>query len=69
MHYKNLINTIKDRRRDLRISQETLSLLSGVSLRAIKNMESENGNPTISTLKKVGDVLGLSLHWRVKDLN
>ncbi|MCK7554056.1 helix-turn-helix domain-containing protein [Chitinophaga sedimenti] len=66
MHHKDLINVIKERRTALQVTQETLAELSGVGLRTLKQLESGKGNPTVSTLQKLGDALGLQLNFKVK---
>jgi len=68
MHYNDLIATIKLRRESLRITQEMLSDLSEVSLRTIKQFESGKGNPTLQTLQKIVEVLGLEIQITVKNL-
>jgi transcriptional regulator with XRE-family HTH domain len=67
MHYSDLIKTIKVRREALKVTQENLSELSGVSLRTLKQFESGKGNPTLTTLQKIGDVLGLEVCLMIKD--
>jgi transcriptional regulator with XRE-family HTH domain len=69
MHYTNIIEIIKARRTDLQVNQETLSLLSGVGLRTLKEIESGKGNPTLSTIQKLADTLGLVLCFKVKELS
>jgi len=66
MHQEELIQAIKERRETLKISQETLAELSGVGLRTLKQFESGKGNPTLNTLKKLADVLGMELKLEVK---
>lgn len=66
MHYTDIINIIKARRESLRVSQETLATLAGVGLRTLKQFESGKGNPTLLTLQKVGDALGLDVTITVK---
>lgn len=68
MHYSDLIKTIKVRREALKVTQENLSELSGVSLRTLKQFESGKGNPTLTTLQKIGDVLGLEVCLMIKDI-
>ena len=51
MHDKGLITTIKKRRESLHVTQETLSELSEVSIRTIKQFESGKGNPTLNHAK------------------
>lgn len=52
---------IRRRRQTLRMTQQGLSELSGVSLRMIKSIEGGYANPTVLILTKILDVLGLSL--------
>ena len=66
MHLQGLIDTIKERRENLRVNQENLAKLSGVGLRTLKQFESGKGNPTLQTIQKISDVLGLEIYLRVK---
>lgn len=66
MHFQNLIRTIKERRENLQVTQEGLAKLSGVGLRTLKQFESGKGNPTLQTIQKLADVLGLEICLRVK---
>jgi transcriptional regulator with XRE-family HTH domain len=68
MHQDELIKVLKDRREALKVTQEHLAELSGVGLRTLKSIESGKGNPTIETLNKLADVLGLELKLEVKKL-
>ena len=61
MHQEPLIQTIKERRDMLQVTQETLAELSGVGLRTLKQLESGKGNPTLKTMQKLADVLGLEV--------
>ena len=64
----NLIKIIKERREMLQVTQETLAELSGVSLRTLKQFESGKGNPTLSTLQKIADILGLEVSLKLKNI-
>jgi transcriptional regulator with XRE-family HTH domain len=66
MHFENLINTIKERRENLKVNQENLAKLSGVGLRTLKQFESGKGNPTLQTIQKIAEVLGLEVCLKVK---
>jgi transcriptional regulator with XRE-family HTH domain len=66
MHFEDLINDLKARRDMLNVTQETLSELSGVGLRTLKQFESGKGNPTLATVSKLADALGLELCFQVK---
>ncbi len=68
MHYKTLIETIKARRDMLNVTQDMLADLSGVGLRTLKQFESGKGNPTLETLHKLGNALGMELTFTVKDI-
>lgn len=65
MHHEKLIKTIKERRQTLKLSQENLAELSGVGLRTLKHFESGKGNPTVNTLEKLADVLGMEIKLEV----
>lgn len=63
----NLIHQLKERRETLKISQETLAELSGIGLRTLKQLESGKGNPTIATLQKLSETLGMEIIVEVKN--
>lgn len=67
MHLEELIQTIKARREMLQVTQETLAELSGVGLRTLKQLESGKGNPTLRTLQKLADVLGMEVCLQLKN--
>ncbi len=69
LHYNGLLQTIKERREVLNVTQETLAELSGVGLRTLKQFESGKGNPTLLTLQKLADVLGMQLCLEIKSNN
>lgn len=68
MHSEELIKIIKDRRAALQVTQEYLAELSGVGLRTLKQFESGKGNPTLQTLQKIADVLGLEVSLQLKNV-
>jgi transcriptional regulator with XRE-family HTH domain len=68
MHFSDLIRTIKERREALQVTQETLAELSGVGLRTLKQFESGKGNPTLLTLQKISDVLGMEVCLKIKNV-
>jgi transcriptional regulator with XRE-family HTH domain len=67
MHLNNIVETLKKRRIRLQVTQETLALLTGVSLRTIKQLEVSKGNPTLETIQKLADALGLELQLIIKN--
>ena len=68
MHYLKLIQTLKSRRNELGITQEDLAELSGVGLRTLKKIESGKGNPTLSTMTSLLDVLGMEINFDPKKI-
>ena len=68
MHFEELIRTIKVRRQTMQVTQETLAELSGVGLRTLKQFESGKGNPTLMTVQKLADVLGMELCLKLKNI-
>ncbi len=69
MHFQEIIQTVKRRREMLQVTQEELARLSGVGLRTLKQFESGKGNPTLQTIEKIVDVLGLELVLSVKKIS
>jgi transcriptional regulator with XRE-family HTH domain len=69
IHFSELIKTIKERRDTLKVTQETLAELSGVGLRTLKQLESGKGNPTLLTLQKIADVLGMEVCLKLKNIS
>lgn len=62
----NIGTTIKERRALLGISQQDLSDYSGVGISTIKDLERGIGNPSVETLGKILDVVGLEMVLQVK---
>ena len=57
---------INARRKRLRITQKQLADLAGVSINTLTKMERGEGNPSLETLSKVLDTLGLILTTQIK---
>ena len=57
---------LKERRALLGISQQDLSDYSGVGISTIKDLERGVGNPSLETLKKILEVVGLEMIFQVK---
>lgn len=60
---------IKERRVLLGLTQQDLSDYTGLSVRFIKSIETGKGNPSIETLSKMTEVLGLEIVIKVKEIN
>ena len=63
----DLAEAIKSRRKLLSISQADRAEMSEVSPATIKNIERGKGNPSIETLEKLFEVLGMEIVFKVKD--
>lgn len=66
METQELGNRIKERRRILRIQQQDLSEIAGVALHTLSDIESGKGNPTLQSINKICDVLGMEVQLTVK---
>lgn len=69
MHFLETFQIIRARREMMQVTQEALSEISGVGLRTLKQVESGKGNPTVRTLQKLADALGLEIVLQVKPMN
>ena len=65
----DISNKIKDRRQLLGITQQDLADISGVGLRTIKLIEAGKANPSLDTLVRLLDVLGLEIELKIKNRN
>lgn len=57
---------IKMRRKELGLTQDTLALLSQVGINTIVSIERGSKSPSLETLTKVADVLGLEIQLGIK---
>lgn len=64
--HQELQNALRRRRESLAITQAHLADLSGVSLRTVAEIERGNGNPSLMTICKLADVLGVDLRLMIK---
>ena len=62
-------NTIRERRKKLGVSQQTLSELAGVGINTLLAIERGEGNPQLSTLMAILDTLGLQIDIHLKSLD
>ncbi len=61
-----LKEVMKSRRTYLKLSQQDLAELSGVSLSTIKDIERGKGNPSLTTVSQILDVLGMEIDYKVR---
>jgi transcriptional regulator with XRE-family HTH domain len=69
MLVKTLGETIKRRRKELRITQPHLAELANVSTNTLYKLERGQGNPSLGVLNKLAEVLGMELTLEVKMKN
>jgi len=60
---------IRERRTLLGLTQQDLADYTGLSLRIIKSIEVGKGNPSMGTLTKIAEVLGLEIIMKAKEMN
>jgi transcriptional regulator with XRE-family HTH domain len=58
---------IKERRMILGLTQQDLSDYTGLSVRFIKSVETGKGNPSIQSLSKIAEILGMEIVLKVKE--
>ncbi|MBU9918136.1 MAG: helix-turn-helix transcriptional regulator [Fusobacteriaceae bacterium] len=58
--------SIKQRRKELNLELKDLQDYSGVNYVSISDIENGKANPTVKTLEKLLDVLGMELDIKVK---
>lgn len=61
----NIAEVIKNRRKTLAISQQDLAEMAGIGLATIKDIERGRGNPSLKTVSKIMDVLGMEIAFMV----
>lgn len=65
----DIAGIIKGRRSLLGLTQQDLADYTGLSVRIIKSVESGKGNPSLSTLGKIAEILGLEIVLKIKEVN
>lgn len=65
----DIAGIIKERRSLLGLTQQDLADYTGLSVRIIKSVESGKGNPSLSTLGKIAEILGLEIVLKIKEVN
>ncbi len=61
-------NSIKERRKNLRVTQHQLAELAEISVNTLYKIEREQANPTLKTLTKIANVLGMEVILQVRKL-
>jgi len=61
-----LKDVMKQRRKMLLLTQQDLAEMAQVGLATIKDIERGKGNPSLNTVKKILDILGIEIEYRIK---
>ncbi len=61
-----LMDIMKQRRETLSLTQQDLAEMSQMGLATIKDIERGKGNPALNTVKKILDVLGIEIEYRIR---
>ena len=69
MLVEQLGEAIKNRRKELKITQPHLAELARVSTNTLYKIERGQGNPSLEVLNKLAEVLGMELILEVKKKN
>jgi transcriptional regulator with XRE-family HTH domain len=65
-YQEQLANLLITRRKELKIKQEELADLTQIALRTIRDLEKGIGNPSIQTVQRVMEVLGIELVFKLR---
>ncbi|MBO6032171.1 MAG: helix-turn-helix transcriptional regulator [Prevotella sp.] len=68
MNQKEIGTVIKERRKHLGVTQQTLADLAGVGINTLVAIERGEGNPQLSTLLTILNTLGLQMDLKIKNL-
>jgi y4mF family transcriptional regulator len=63
---KDLGEDVKNRRKELGITQPHLAELAEISVNTLYKLEKGEGNPSLEVLNKLAEVLGMELSLSVK---
>ena len=69
MLVKDIGLAIKKRRKSLKITQPYLAELAKIGINTVCQIERGEANPTLDTLEKIADILGLQFKIEVKNTN
>lgn len=62
----DLMQAMTSRRKTLGISQQDLAEIAEVSLATVKDIERRHGNPSLRTVQKILEVLGMEINYQVR---
>ena len=61
-----LQEVMKSRRKTLSLSQQDLAEMAGIGLSTIKDIERGKGNPSMATVSKILEILGMEIVFKVR---
>lgn len=64
-----LSELMKTRRRQLGITQLDLSEMAEVGIATVKDIERGVGNPSLSTINKILEILGVEIVYQIRKVN
>lgn len=62
----DIVKVIKAQRKKLHISQKDLAEMADVSIATVKQIEAGRGNPSLSTVESIMEVLGMEVRYEVR---
>lgn len=62
----NIKEVMKTQRKKLGISQLDLAEMAEVGITTVKQIEAGKGNPSLSTVEKIMEVLGMEIKYEVR---
>lgn len=62
-----LQEVMKSRRKSLSLSQQDLAEMAGIGLSTVKDIERGQGNPSLDTILKILEVLGMEMIFQVRE--
>ena len=65
----DLREVVKERRGVLGISQLDLAEMAGISLATVKDIERGAGNPSMKTVTRILEVLGMEMVFRIRKIH
>lgn len=57
---------MKERRKVLRLTQQDLAEMAQVGLATVKDIERGRGNPSLSTIEKILEILGIEIGYHIR---
>ena len=69
MNRKQLGKLIQQRRKELKLTQIDLALISEISTKQLSNIEQGKVSTTIDMLSKICETLGLSIELKIKGID